>query len=165
MAGDTVRQIIINGNLIGILGLDLIFETLKANDPQNDAERSTFLLQKVKERNYVPMAVEKEYASALLEEYKVFLGELAERSDKGPLEIKVLGTGCVNCRTLYHRIMETAADMNLAADIQYVTDLAGIARYGVMASPALVIRDKVVSAGRVLSRAEIRRLLETAAGV
>lgn len=164
MAGDTVRQIIINGNLIGILGLDSTFETLRAGDPRDDAERSAFLLRKVKERNYVPTVVEKAYAAALLEEYRVFLGELTERSDKGPLEVKVLGSGCVNCRTLYQRVMETAAEMNLAADIQYVTDMAAIAAYGIMASPALVIRDRVISAGRVLSRVEIRRLLESETG-
>lgn len=159
---EEVKQIAINGNMIGLVGLEAVMGELKAADPRDDAARGDFLLRRVKERNYVPDSVAAAYRAALLEEYKVAVGELTERSDKGPLEVKVLGAGCVNCQTLYKRTMETAAQMNLAADIEYVTDFKAIVAYGVMNTPALVIRGKVVVTGRVPSREEIKKLLEAA---
>ncbi len=158
--GDEVKQIVVNGNMIGLVGLDGVIGELKAADPRDDAARADFLLRRVKNRNYVPDSVAAAYRAALLEEYKVAVGELAERSDKGPLEVKVLGAGCINCQTLYKRTMETAAQMNLATDIEYITDFKTIATYGIMNPPALVIRGKVVVAGRVPSREEIKKLLE-----
>ena len=45
------------------------------------------------------------------------------------------------------------------AEIQYITDFATIASYGIMSTPALMIDDRIVSMGRVLKSTEIEKLL------
>lgn len=82
------------------------------------------------------------------------------------LNIKVLGSGCSNCKRLE---AETRAALD-AAGIPYglakVTDYADIAAYGVLSTPALVINEKVVSSGRIPARSKIVELaheVETAA--
>ena len=48
--------------------------------------------------------------------------------------------------------------LGLAWEVEYVTDMAVIAQYGVMSMPAIVVDEKVVSAGKVLSSQEVERL-------
>lgn len=65
--------------------------------------------------------------------------------------VKILGPGCPNCRRLE---VETRAALDAARpEISYelvkVTDYMDIMAYGVMSSPALVINETVVSAGRI----------------
>ncbi len=75
------------------------------------------------------------------------------------MEIKILGTGCTKCQTLEAVTREATDELGLAADFEKVTDPAEIASWGVMATPALVIDDEVVVAGRVPSRADIAAML------
>jgi len=76
--------------------------------------------------------------------------------------IKILGSGCKKCMALGENAKAAAAAAGQAAEIIKVTDYAEIARYGVMSTPALVINDKVVSTGKVLSSGEIQMLLTPA---
>lgn len=71
--------------------------------------------------------------------------------------IKVLGTGCPKCRKLEANAREATAGME--AEIQKITDINDIMDYGVMMTPALVIDEKVVSAGKMLSPDKIKELL------
>lgn len=73
--------------------------------------------------------------------------------------IKVLGPGCANCVTLERRTREAVTTLGLDAHIEKVTDYGAIAGYGVMSTPALVIDDQVVIAGRVPTSAHLRELL------
>ncbi|MGF1668156.1 MAG: thioredoxin family protein [Acidimicrobiia bacterium] len=75
------------------------------------------------------------------------------------MSVKVLGSGCANCTTLEARTSEALAVLGVAAAIEKVTDYAEIAGYGVMSTPALVVDEQVVVAGRVPSVDEIRTLL------
>ena len=75
------------------------------------------------------------------------------------MHIKVLASGCANCRTLEKRPVEAPRLLRLDAHIEEVTDFADIASYGVMSTPALVIDDDVVLAGRVPLVAELERIL------
>ena len=50
--------------------------------------------------------------------------------------------------------------MNIAADVQYITDMQKIMESGVMGLPALAVNDKIVSAGKVLSVTDIKKFLE-----
>jgi len=75
------------------------------------------------------------------------------------MHIKILGSGCRKCLTLGENTHLALEQLGLKADIEKVTDYVQIARYGVMSTPALVIDDKVVSVGKVLSSAEIALLL------
>lgn len=79
--------------------------------------------------------------------------------------IKVLGTGCAKCKTLEKLTKEVVGENNIAADITKVEDIVQIIGYGVMATPALVINEKVAISGRVPSKDEIKKLIEIAKNV
>ena len=76
------------------------------------------------------------------------------------LTIKVYGSGCKGCKTLHQNVIDTLAEMNIAADVQYITDMQKIMEIGVMSLPALAVNEKIVSSGKVLSVAEVRKFLE-----
>jgi small redox-active disulfide protein 2 len=67
------------------------------------------------------------------------------------LTVKILGSGCPNCRRLEAetRAALDAAQPGIAYEIVKVTDYMDIVSYDVMSTPALVINEKVVSAGRI----------------
>lgn len=73
--------------------------------------------------------------------------------------IKILGTGCAKCKKLEENARQALADSGLTAEVVKVSDLTDIMDYGIMMTPALVIDEKVVSAGRVLSPEKILELL------
>lgn len=76
------------------------------------------------------------------------------------MKIKVLGSGCSKCEALLAATKEAVQHLGIDAEIEYVTDFAQIARYGVMSTPALVVYEKVVSAGRVLKASQIESFLK-----
>lgn len=76
--------------------------------------------------------------------------------------IKVLGPGCNNCNTLERITKEAITELGIDATVEKIDDYATIAGYGVMSTPALVIDEKVVVAGRVPTPAHLRELLTTA---
>ena len=75
------------------------------------------------------------------------------------MEIKVLGTGCAGCRTLYETVTQAVAELGISAAIVKEEDIAEILSYGIMTLPGLVVDGRVVSAGRKLSLAEVKELL------
>jgi small redox-active disulfide protein 2 len=75
------------------------------------------------------------------------------------MDIKILGTGCKKCQQLETLTRNAVASLDLDADIDKVTDPGEIASWGVMSTPALVIDDEVVSAGRIPSEHDLTALL------
>lgn len=75
------------------------------------------------------------------------------------MHLKVLGSGCANCRTLESRTVEALHTLGVEAAVDKVTDYGEIASYGVMSTPALAIDDAVVLAGRVPTVAELVELI------
>lgn len=75
------------------------------------------------------------------------------------LAIKVLGPGCRNCVILDRVVREAVADLSLDATVEKVEDYQAIMDYSVMTTPALVIDDRVVLAGRVPTPRALRQLL------
>lgn len=75
------------------------------------------------------------------------------------LTIKVYGSGCKGCKSLHQNVIDALAEMNIAADVQYITDMQKIMETGVMSLPALAVNEKIVSSGKVLSVAEVRKFL------
>ena len=74
--------------------------------------------------------------------------------------IKVLGSGCSKCKKLEENVRKALAEHAIDASVEKVTDLTKIMGYGVMSTPALVIDEKVVSSGKLLSPADIAKLLK-----
>jgi small redox-active disulfide protein 2 len=73
--------------------------------------------------------------------------------------IKILGSGCKKCIALGENATAAAKAAGKEAEIVKVTDFAQIAGYGVMSTPGLVIDEKLVSSGKVLTAQEIEKLL------
>ncbi|NNJ11652.1 thioredoxin family protein [Chloroflexales bacterium ZM16-3] len=71
------------------------------------------------------------------------------------LNVKVLGSGCANCKRLEALVRKTVADRGLDAEVEKVTDYAQMMRWNIMQTPGLVVNDVLVSAGRIPSEAEI----------
>jgi len=78
------------------------------------------------------------------------------------LTIKVLGPGCQNCQNLASLTERAIANLSIEAKVEKVTDYAEIMKYQILATPGLVINEKVVSAGRVPSEVEIVTFLTNA---
>lgn len=71
------------------------------------------------------------------------------------LQIKVLGPGCPNCEKVEAAAKKAIANFGVEANIEKVTDYGRIMSYNVMATPGLVINEKLVSAGRIPADAEV----------
>ena len=69
--------------------------------------------------------------------------------------VKVLGTGCANCRNTVKLIEEVAAEKGVAIALSKVEELPEIMKYGVMSTPGVVVDGKVVHAGGIPDRAKI----------
>lgn len=69
--------------------------------------------------------------------------------------IKVLGTGCANCKTTAQLITETAQAKGVAIVLEKVESLADILGYGVISTPGVVIDGVVVHAGGIPDRKKI----------
>lgn len=76
------------------------------------------------------------------------------------MEIKILGTGCNNCKTLEKTVISALAEMDITANVEKVEDIVKIMGYGIMRTPGLVIDGKVVLSGRMPSIKEIKELIE-----
>lgn len=76
------------------------------------------------------------------------------------MNIKILGTGCSKCEALERETMNALAELDVAADVQKVTRMDEIMQYDVMLTPALVINDKVKSAGKILKPDELKKLIQ-----
>jgi small redox-active disulfide protein 2 len=75
------------------------------------------------------------------------------------MNIKVLGSGCANCKTLERRTQEALLELNVQATLEKVEDYQKIASYGIMRTPGLVIDEKVVMSGAVPTVEKIKELL------
>ena len=78
------------------------------------------------------------------------------------LTIKVLGSGCANCKRLEQLALQVVNQLGVEAEVIKVTDPTKYADYGVLATPGLVINEKTVISGRVPSIAEITSFVTTA---
>ncbi len=78
------------------------------------------------------------------------------------MKLEILGSGCANCKKLEAITKEAVADLAIGdVEVVKVTDMKDIMGYGVMSTPGLVIDGKVVSSGRVPSKAEVSSMITT----
>ena len=76
------------------------------------------------------------------------------------MNIKILGSGCSNCRKLYEETLSAVKNLNRDdIQVEYITNISVALSYGIMSTPALLINDKAVSQGRVLRASEIETLI------
>ena len=74
--------------------------------------------------------------------------------------VKILGAGCKSCHEQYENAREAVRNLGLDLEVEYITDMEKIMNYGVMSMPAIVVNEKVVSAGKVLKTADVEKLLK-----
>ncbi|HPS95922.1 MAG TPA: thioredoxin family protein [Bacteroidales bacterium] len=75
------------------------------------------------------------------------------------MEIKILGTGCPKCKALEKLTREVVEKNGFDASITKVEDIMDIMKYNIMATPALVVNEKVEIKGRIPSAEEIKQVL------
>lgn len=75
------------------------------------------------------------------------------------MNIKVLGSGCANCRKLEETAVVAAKELGLNATVDHIYDMGKIMSFGVMRTPALVVDEKVILQGRVPSKDELKKIL------
>ena len=73
------------------------------------------------------------------------------------LTVKILGSGCANCRKLEAVAREAAAIAGVEAEFIKVTDMKAIMAYDLLSTPGLVVNEKLVSSGRIPTQAEVRQ--------
>lgn len=76
------------------------------------------------------------------------------------MEIKVLGTGCSDCKALFNTVQEAVNQLGINAQVVKEEDLAKILEYNVMSLPALVVNEKVLTQGRKLNVEQVKELLQ-----
>lgn len=80
------------------------------------------------------------------------------------MNIKILGSGCANCKKLYTLAEDALKELNMVAELEKVEDFKQIMKYGVMKTPALVIDEKVKIMGRVPAYEEVVRAIREMQG-
>jgi small redox-active disulfide protein 2 len=75
------------------------------------------------------------------------------------LTVKILGSGCANCKKLETVAREAATSAGLEAEFVKVTDMKAIMAFDLLATPGLVVNEKLVSSGRIPTQAEVRQWL------
>lgn len=75
------------------------------------------------------------------------------------MKIKILGMGCAGCARFEANTRLALGELGIAEDVEKVTDLSDVMEYGVLSLPALVVDEKVLSFGQVLSASEVKKII------
>ena len=75
------------------------------------------------------------------------------------MKIQIAGPGCGRCQATEKVVHEVLQQLNLSADVEHVYDIREYSKLGVMLSPAVLIDDKIVFAGRVPTADELKKIL------
>ena len=78
------------------------------------------------------------------------------------MKIQIAGPGCPRCQVTEKNVRDACAEINLTADISHVYDVTEYAKLGVRITPAVIVNDKVVIAGKVPTIEEIKKRLSEA---
>jgi len=78
------------------------------------------------------------------------------------MHIKILGPGCPNCKKVEEIVRQVVAELGLEANLEKITDFAQIMEYPIIATPGLVIDERVVCSGRIPSKDEVLEWLKEA---
>ncbi len=75
-------------------------------------------------------------------------------------KIQILGPGCPKCKKLTEESEKAAKELGLEYEIEKVSDIKEIMKFGVFSTPALVVDGKVKSVGKILDARQIKDILE-----
>jgi small redox-active disulfide protein 2 len=78
------------------------------------------------------------------------------------LTIKVLGSGCANCKRVEQIVRKVVEEQGIQVEVIKVTEYPDIMKYNIMSTPGLVINEKIVSTGRIPTPAEVAVWLTSA---
>ncbi len=164
MPEEDITRITVGNHSVSVIGLrELISRLASTHADREDAEIRGLMLDELQKRNYIPASASAEYGEAFVREFRKHLGQPYAEAARAALEIRVLGAGCAQCNKLEQLVMEVLTEIGMPADLEHVTDMREIARYGVMGVPALVIDGRVVSTGKVPPKDRVKSLIVEAA--
>jgi small redox-active disulfide protein 2 len=75
--------------------------------------------------------------------------------------IKILGTGCPKCKTLFQNVQEAVQQLGISAEITKIEDIMEIMNYDIMSTPALVVDEVIKFKGRIATVEELKIILQT----
>jgi small redox-active disulfide protein 2 len=157
-------QVKIGGVRVGIIGLDDAMEAVKKRNLETDSEIGDALVELLRPNNYIPDAALDEYRADLARHYRVRMGmPVAKRAPvPGLLEIKILGAGCIPCKQVFELVRDVVAEEGIAADLEYIDDIAEFLNYGIFITPALLINGEVKLAGKAPTKNQLVAWLKEA---
>ncbi len=164
MTAEGVTQIKVGKNKIGIMGLKQTFQEMIAEyKSMTEEDIKMFLMERLGRNNYISENLKPDYEKAFFREFKKFIGEpIDDQKEETGIEIKILGQGCTRCNQLEQGMFNILSEMKIDADLEHVTDISEIGKYGVMGTPALVINGNVKSAGSIPPKRKIMDWLTAA---
>ena len=155
------RMIKVGKASIGLIGLDTALNKA-LTDKLTPDEAKDFIFNAVRGSNYIPAGMDLVYKKAIAREYRKLLG-LDDEEEQG-LTIRILGPGCVSCNKIHTMVIDAMMRAGVAADIEQIHDMDEIWRHGVTATPALIINNKIKSAGIHPTLAQLEEWIREAAG-
>lgn len=165
MSDNKSTQIKVGNHRIGIVGLFSTLESVaKTHSQRADSEIAGELLERLSEKNYVHSSVKANYKKAFLREYKKFIGLPFEEEASNDIVIRVLGQGCARCNRLETDLLALLSELKIEADFEHIKDIAEIAQFGPMKMPALIINNRVILSGTMLSKNKLKAKLLTSLG-
>ena len=78
------------------------------------------------------------------------------------MKVQILGSGCTKCKLLEEHAREAVTELGSGAEVEKVTDMETIVGMGVMSTPALAVDGVVKSAGRLLTKDQVKAILQGA---
>ncbi|MCM8830315.1 MAG: thioredoxin family protein [Candidatus Omnitrophica bacterium] len=75
------------------------------------------------------------------------------------MEILIVGVGCPKCQAVEKVVKEAVVDMKIDAKVSHLYDIKQFAKYRVTITPAIVVDGKVVLAGKVPSKEEVKNII------
>jgi len=162
MTSRKVTQIAVNNRKVGIVGLENTIDDMADDYARKpDAEIQIEMIRRLSRKNYIPDRAVDNYGRAFVREFRKHLGQAYdEEAGSQSLEVKILGVGCTRCDWMKQEVINALAELNLAADVEHITDIKEITNYRVIGSPALVINGKTRCVGSVPSKEKIKRWLQ-----
>ncbi len=80
------------------------------------------------------------------------------------MKVEVFGAGCARCEKTHQVFINAAAELGLAVDIVYITDMSTLAARGILTTPAVYVDGKSVMQGRIPTPREAKDILQGKGG-